>query len=386
MRQRVPGVVWALVLARAVNRLGAFTLPFLTVLLTRRLGASITDAGLLLALFGVATIPSRLAGGQLADRLGRRTTIALGLTGCAAGQLAVAAAQTLTQAAVAVAFLGLVFEVYEPPSQAMVADVVAPRDRPAAYGLLAAAMAAAGVASGLLAVVLGGIDLRLLFVVDAATCLAAAAVVLRMLPRRTTIAAVETGAPGAWRDGLLLAMLAAGTVFATVYLQVLLMLPVTVADRLHDPSLAGLLLAVSALTVVLSRPLLRVLRRPVIALVTGYLLLAAGLGAYAVTSTLAGFVAATVVWSAGDVLLLGRTYALVADLAPPGARGRYLSVYGVSWGLAGVVAPLLGTQLLSRLGTTGLWSSAGVTCVVLAALQPLLMAKIRKRRGVMTET
>ena len=43
----LPGAVWALVLARAVNRLGAFTLAFLTVLLTRRLGASVTEAGLL---------------------------------------------------------------------------------------------------------------------------------------------------------------------------------------------------------------------------------------------------------------------------------------------------------------------------------------------------
>ncbi len=201
---KTPGVVWALVVARAVNRLGAFTLPFLTVLLTRRLGASLTEAGLLLASFGVATIPSRLAGGQLADRLGRRTTIVLGLTGCAIGQLAVAASTSLAQAAVAVVFLGLVFEVYEPPSQAMVADVVAPADRPAAYGLLGAAMAVAGVASGLLATVLGGVDLRLLFVADAATCLAAAGLVWRALPRRTTTTLGAARSGPVWRDRLLL--------------------------------------------------------------------------------------------------------------------------------------------------------------------------------------
>ena len=62
--------VWILVVARAVNRIGAFTLPFLGVVLSVEFGASLTTTGLILAMFGAATIPSRLLGGQLADRLG----------------------------------------------------------------------------------------------------------------------------------------------------------------------------------------------------------------------------------------------------------------------------------------------------------------------------
>jgi predicted MFS family arabinose efflux permease len=66
----LPRTVWLLVLARTVNRLGAFTLPFLSVILVTSWGASVVDAGYLLAAFGVATIPSRLIGGWLADRWG----------------------------------------------------------------------------------------------------------------------------------------------------------------------------------------------------------------------------------------------------------------------------------------------------------------------------
>ena len=69
--------VWILVVARAVNRIGAFTLPFLGVVLTVEFGASLAQTGLILALFGAATIPSRLLGGQLADRLGRRRVVGL---------------------------------------------------------------------------------------------------------------------------------------------------------------------------------------------------------------------------------------------------------------------------------------------------------------------
>jgi MFS family permease len=174
--------VWILVVARAVNRIGAFTLPFLGVVLTVEFGASLGQTGLILAVFGAATIPSRLLGGQLADRLGRRLTIVLGLTGCAIAQLWIALSHTLWSAVLATILLGLAFEIYEPPSQAMIADVTEPSDRPAAYGLYSAALAAAGVLAGLLAATISHVDLRWLFVADAVTCLTCAALVALALP------------------------------------------------------------------------------------------------------------------------------------------------------------------------------------------------------------
>jgi MFS family permease len=107
--------------------------------------------------------------------------------------------------------------------------------------------------------------------------------------------------------------------------------------------------------------------------------MAAGLAGYALIPTvpaLAGdafaqvlpaLAAATVVWSVGDLLIMGRAYAVVAGLAPPDARGRYLAVFGTSWGFATVAAPIVGTQLLERLGAEGLWGCLAGACLVLAA-------------------
>ena len=81
------------------------------------LGASLASAGAVSPSFGVATIPSRLLGGRLADRLGRRRTILVGLTGCAAAQLGIAAAPDLAVAAICAVPLGLAFELYEPPAR-----------------------------------------------------------------------------------------------------------------------------------------------------------------------------------------------------------------------------------------------------------------------------
>ncbi len=368
----LPATVWLLVAARAVNRLGAFTLPFLSLTLVAELGASVAQAGYLLAAFGLATIPSRLVGGRLSDRWGPRATIVGGLAATAVAQLLVAASQSLVQVAFAVVLLGLAFEVYEPPSQSLVADATSPQQRPVAFGLLAAAIAAAGMAAGLLAAVLAGFDLRWLFVADAVTCLACAAVVRWRLPARSPRHPTpddETRIQP-WRDRRLLLMIALGTAFAVVYLQVVILLPLTVTARGLSASTVGLLLTVSAATIVLGQPLLNIawltrLDEPA-ALAVGHVVLAAGLLLTGLAGSLAAYVVATVVWSLGDLVLLGRVYTLVSAIAPEHARGRYLAAFGTSWGMAGIVAPMLGTQLLARGGPVLTWSVMSLVCLAMA--------------------
>jgi len=381
----LPATVLILVAARAVNRLGAFTLPFLAVVLIQDLDASTSAAALVLTLFGLATIPSRLLGGRLADRLGSKQTIVLGLTGCAAAQLGIAAAHSLLAAAAAALALGLAFELYEPPSQAIVADVSSPSERPAAFGLLFAALAAAGMVAGLLAAWLGSFDLRLLFVADALTSLTCAALVqcrLPVVPRATPDPGRPDGA-SPWQDRRLLAMLGSGTVFATIYLQVTIGLPLTLLDRGLPVTQLGLLLSVSAGTIVLGQPVLRSRRLPeddFDVMLLGYAVLALGLVGTGFATDLLGFVGATVLWSMGDLLLMGRTYAVVAGLTPTSSRARYLAVFGTSWGFAAIAAPLVGTQLLGAGGPRALWIGCALASVLLAAAQPALRRTCRPQQ------
>jgi MFS family permease len=366
-----------LIVARAVNRLGAFSLSFLTVLTTTSFGATTAVAGYISAAFGLATIPSRLIGGRLADRIGPRRTIVLGLTGCSAAQLGLALSSGLAWAACFAVLLGLVYEIYEPPSQAMIADVVAPSEQVRAYSLLNAALAVAGMGAGLLAAGLGRWDLRWLFAVDALTCLLCGLTMHLALPadrpaaKATTEPAVSATP---WRDRSLLVMLAAGTLFSVVYLQIMTTLPLSLELRGLQPADAGLLFTVSALTITAGQPLLRLGRLAALpasaAFAGGYLLLALGLAGYALAHGLVAYAAATIVWSVGDLLLVGRAYVFVASLAPAGAKGRYLAVYGTSWGIGGIVAPIIGTQLLDHAGPAALWFAMSLACLMLAATQP----------------
>ncbi len=378
-RSPLPRVVWWLVAARTVNRMAAFSLPFLALLLAQDRHWSTASVGLLMTVFGLATIPSRLLGGRLADRWGRRTTIVVGLAGCAASQLGLALAGSRAGTIAAVVALGLCFEIYEPPSQALVADCVPLEDQPAAHGLLATGLAVAGVAGGGLATWLTRVDLRWLFVADAVSCLVCAALLAATLPRGRPPnpqeqEKVATAAAGRspWRDARLLSLLLMQTGFAVVYLQSTFTLPLSLAGRGLPASAFAVLLTAAALTFVAGQPLLRLDRIRRLSRATllraGYLLMAAGLAGYAVASTLWTFALATVVVTLGDLLVIGHLMTAVAAVAPAGRRARYLAVFGTSWGAAAVLSPAVGAGLLSLAGIAVTWIVLAGLCALLATV------------------
>ena len=122
------------------------------------------------------------------------------------------------------------------------------------------------------------------------------------------------------------------------------------------PELIGLLLLANALTVVLAQiPAARLAegRRRASIMAAGalvfvracLLVLAAGhleLGVAEATLLVAG-----VLVGVGECLHTTALMPLVADLAPPAVRGRYMAATGLSWWLGLALAPTLGTQLLS---------------------------------------
>jgi hypothetical protein len=132
------------------------------------------------------------------------------------------------------------------------------------------------------------------------------------------------------------------------------------------------LLAVSALVMVLAQRLTRGWTpTPFRAMAVGYVLLAAGMGLAGAADAMPAFVVAVAVWSVGDLLLLGHPFAVVAGLAPPGGSARYLAAYGTCWGVASVLAPLVGTRLLA-IDPAWLWGCSAGLALVLAGAQPLL--------------
>jgi MFS family permease len=133
--------------------------------------------------------------------------------------------------------------------------------------------------------------------------------------------------------------------------------------------LLGLLLLANALTVVLAQiPVVKVAegRRRVVAMAIASLtfvaacLLVVVAGLVAPTYAYAALFAAAIAFGVGECFHSTALMPLVADLAPPALRGRYMATIGLSWWLGLALAATLGTQLLSVSPPAALLAWAGV--------------------------
>lgn len=278
-------VIGVLVAARVVHRLGGAGMAFLGLRMTRDLEASLATTGTVLAVFGLCTIPSRVLGGVVTTRWGPRAALVGGLVAAGVAEAVVAGGTSLPVVVLGVVLLGLAYEVVEPATATAVLLGVEPERRASRFSLLWACVAVAGVVAGVVAALVTRWGVGTLFAVDAATSLGAAALVAVLLPRL----APRRGrtAPRPWRAALgarLLAWTALCSLPCTVVMLVVLMLPVVLDRAGRPPSVAALLMALSAAAALAGQRLLVRCEARVsasVVLAVGYGLLGAGLAAWA---------------------------------------------------------------------------------------------------------
>jgi MFS family permease len=75
---------------------------------------------------------------------------------------------------------------------------------------------------------------------------------------------------------------------------------------------------------------------------------------------LAALLAASMLVAVGECFHTSALMPLVADLAPPGLRGRYMASMGLSWWVGLALAPTLGLPLLSVSPTAAFLTAAVV--------------------------
>lgn len=349
----LPRPVWPLVGGTFVNRFGSFVLVFL-VLYVRHLGYSTAAAGTAASAYGVGSIAAALAGGWLADRLGRRSAIALSMFSSAAAMLALSQVRPLAAIVALTVVVGLTTELYRPASAALMADLVAPEHRVAAFGLWRFAINLGFAAGPLVGGLLAQRSFFLLFVGDAASSVVFGLLALATLPpggRTEAHLEVRGEAVRAiLRDRRFRLFLAASLLGAFAYVQSQTTFALQVVDDGHSRAVYGALIALNGLAVVLVElPLITITQRlrrvPVLA--AGLALEGVGFGLIPASGTVTWLAFTVLVWTFGEMVFSPVAGAYVADLSPEHLRGRYSGAWGLSFGVALVLGPSLGALVYS---------------------------------------
>jgi MFS family permease len=356
-----------LVVGTLVNRIGLLVLPFLSIYLTARRGLTVEQATLVIGLHGAGAFAAGIAGGALADMLGRKAVLVGSLAGGAVLMASIPLASAFWHVAAIVAAYGFVGEMYRPAVSAVVADTVEPERQTRAFALLYWAINVGAAVGPALGGLLAERSFGLLFTVDAATMAVYAGVVAVGIRETRPVRLTETRAPGsrgalghALRDGRLLGLAFVSFAVGTAFVQTYVTLPLVMrADGIaleHYGTVIGLN---GAIVVLLSLPVSRWMehRRGSGPLAAAVALIGLGVGAYAFADTPWEYAGGVVLLSLGEIAVLPVLPALIARLAPDGLRATYQGVHQSGWGLAHMVSPVVGGALLARFGPTALWGS-----------------------------
>lgn len=370
----MPRPAWVLLAGSFVNRLGTFVLPFLTLYLTD-LGYTPAQAGVAIACYGLGGLISQIAGGLIADRIGRRNAIAVSMFGSSVLMLALWRADSLAGIYPITLALAMFAELYRPASSALIADLLPPEQRVTAFTLYRLTVNV-GWAAGL---AIGGFlaesNFSLAFIGDAITSASFGVIALVALPHGTRTSKKQerhlvTARASIIADRGFLLFLAAVLTTGLVYSQNVSTLPLEVRDAGFGPATYGLLQALNGTLVVVFELLViswtqRYERFRMIAL--GNLLIGLGFASLLLVASVPGFVVFILIWTLGEMIESPLASAVAADRAPAHARGRYQSAYGSMFGLAWMLGPVLGTSIY-QVSPNALWIVCGVVGVASAWL------------------
>lgn len=360
-------------LATFVNRSGMMVLPFLAVYLTTHLHVSPSRAGLALGVYGLGGMVTAPFVGRLADRFGALPVLRVALFASGVMLLAMPLFGSFGGILALTFVWAIAADGARPATMSALTDAVDPSRRKAAIALNRLAtnlgMSIGPAVGGFLALV----SFPLMFVVDAATSLAAAAIVSGFLAMRSRgdstdrieVAASSRASPFAassfvWRDRRALGFLVTALLVNIVYVQQQGAMPLyVVRDLGYRESFFGALFVINTLMVVALEVPINLATanwpgRSGVALST--LLIGAGYGALGLARAPLPIALTVVVWTFGEMMFYPAATAYVAELAPTGRTGEYMGALSGAFSLALIVGPWAGAVLLERAGAPTTWA------------------------------
>jgi MFS family permease len=214
----------------------------------------------------------------------------------------------------------------------------------------------------------------MLFIADAVISIIAALIVVFSIPETKPEAvpgSPEQTMTGSFRgyltvlqDRIFMLFISVCVLVILVYMNINTTLGVYLRDTHAVPESGyGLLLSLNAIMVVFFQfPITRRIQPypPMLMLALGTFLYAVGFTMYGFTTAYIMFLLAMVIITIGEMLVVPVSQSLVAHFAPQDMRGRYMAVFGFSWGIPFAVGPLLAGLIMDQYDQRWLWYACGL--------------------------
>jgi MFS family permease len=391
----LPPAYWLIWTGTLINRLGGFVIPFLTLYLTTQRAIPVSQAALMVSLFGAGSFLAQLSGGELTDRLGRRPIMLMSFFITPIFMIILGFARGLTLISISTFMVGFCTDLYRPAVGAAIADLVPPEARTRAYGYNYWAINLGAAVAPVLAGLMAESNYLILFVADASTTAIFGLIVLFGI-RETRPAEAHHASRTPLgkrisqlkRAPILLIFSLLTLFFGAIYTQGYVGLPLDMQSHGLGPESYGVAIALNGFLIILvtipiSNMAAKWPRFETVAV--SAVLLGLGFGFTALASNLWLFALSVAIWTLGEVAATSVSPTIIADLSPIELRGLYQGIYGAAWGLAYFIGPIAGGWAYENLGSDVLWIGCLIIGIVVSLGYLALRGPARKHK-LQTET
>jgi predicted MFS family arabinose efflux permease len=358
-----------------INRSGTMVVPFLSIYCIQQLHFSIVQAGSIMALFGVGALTGAFIGGKLTDRIGFYDLQVGALLSGGLLFILLGFLNIFITMSIGTFVLSFCNESFRPANSTAIAHYSSDANKTRSFSLNRLAINLGWAVGGALGGFLASINYHLLFWVDGCTNIVAAVLLLLLMPRALvskTINKVDKAIAtvSAYKDKVYLKFILLATLFAMCFYQFMIMQPVFFKIEWHfSERFIGFLMALNGVLIaVVEMVLVHKLegkRNGMIYMIGGVALGSCGymlLNILPTTQVAAIFIVIIITFS--EMLSMPFMNSFWINRTNAQNRGEYAALYSMSWSVAQIIAPFLGSNVIFYGGFNLLWWILGVVSMV----------------------
>ena len=367
--------IWLLAFVNLVNRCGTMVGAFLMIYLTSQIGCTLTQAGSVLALFGIGAIFGSLIRGKLTDKIGfykvqLGTLILGGLIFIILGQL-----RTYYSICVCIFILGLVNEAFRPANSAAMAKYSDEKNRMRSFSLMRLAFNLGWAVGGGIGGLLASYSYQYLFWIDGVTNIAAAGLIYLLLPPKIIAVAkekVETVIVkmSVYKDKVFISFALVSLLYIMSFFQMLSNLTTFFKNEVHlSERYIGLLMMWNGILIVLIEMTLVYYleknwskRKAVIFGVSLHIIAYLILLIFKVNFAVA-FISMTFI-TLSEIFAFSVLVSFWMSRTNESNRGQYAGIWTMTWAVAQSTGSFLGAAVAQYFGFNVLWCVVIVFCAI----------------------
>ena len=358
---------WILSTVILVNRSSSMAVPFMSLYMTQYLHRPPSDAGLIIALFGIGAILGAVAGGKLTDVIGFS---AVQIFSSVIGGAFFIFFSMLTNFHLLCIFtlvIAFFSEAFKPANYAAIAVYAKEGTATRSYSLNRLAGNLGFAVGSSLGGIIASFSYPMLFIVDGIVTIIAGGFIFYFLPMAKAISKtveekIKTVARKPWKDLLFVQFLVLNTLLSTCFFLMFRVVPLFYKEVFMIGEFKiGLILGLNGLIIALfemvminkiqnKRSAVHYIIRGVLFIICAYLsLLLPGV------MPLVLALMCIILFTIGEMFALPFINAFAMGRADESTRGQYAAGYTISWSVAQVIGPSAGFFLAEKYGYNWLW-------------------------------